>query len=358
MAAIREANIEHSLGVPPQVFDEMNQKIEKIENFVTVTLPHLPALLESGGPSVLKLIFDDIKGLIDSLDYRKLPVKKQNVLLMDLLFIESMLLNTKQEVVMELSQLIEQLAQFLQRPAVLTFEDLIFLNLQCEVPRTFSAGAVRKSELAFYQMNHDVDKKCALGIEAIKTAMEALQIPGPAGITLAEAKISAVADPFSEIGAIMQNGSKALPREDFAKFRGYLTTHPVRNLKGPSGAFSGNVPLFELLLSGDKLPSEYVNYLIENLQYFPRNTQAQLKKFIEAEKMPTSLMSLAEGISGTENLQEMLKKLGAGLKAFRAKHYAAVKHHIPEVISGAVAGTAGEADVSAFLRARINMTIT
>jgi hypothetical protein len=155
-------------------------------------------------------------------------------------------------------------------------------------------------------------------------------------------KLSAV------VGLTQQLGE--MPEGHFAQFRRFLTSHPRRGYKGPSGAFTAKIPILEFMLRGESLSDSYRNYIQDNLRYFPQRDREKL----ESVQRQPSLTNIYLNLGKPPELLPLLENVHEFLKQFRATHYRTIAAQIPEAIrDGGAAGTGGEANPGQFLRERM-----
>lgn len=324
-----------------------------------LALDDLPEAIETKNYlSLDEKIIEELSRIRD-INFEELSQSEGDFLMLDLLFLETAMLKRTDGGVSkclgELENMIMVLAKKLGRIPALTYEDLIFLNSEVTTIRTFTKGKVRQSEMNFYKLHRDIEDVIAPLVSDLKKILEGFDRLSNDELDDAEQKLGESLSKFMDVPGLISRTYKEMPKEDFAVFRPFFTSHPTRNFKGPSGAFSGNIPLVEFLCFGSQLPDERFTYLSENLMYFPRDTQELLGKFAKNGPETVDLNSKVNK-SAKGKFTTILQGIQAVLKTFRGVHYAAVKHHIPEALEGKITGTAGERDVAQFLKDRIRTT--
>lgn len=243
--------------------------------------------------------------------------------------------------------------------AGLTYEDLVLVNPTDDM-RTFTRGEVGDTERRFYRMHREIEGHLECAIKKIRRAMSCLPTVAPgsgADYWYVESAIRALRGIEDDLAPVITAtaGLKQMLPEHFTAFRKYLNSHPVRGLKGPSGAFTAAVPTLELLLRGDELPAEYFKYLEGSMRYFSREGRKAISEALHLLPHNT-LVSLWHKEGENPILRSRIDVVGTFLNDFRASHYRTVAHQIPEAIRGEISGTGGEANPGVFLRERIKMT--
>lgn len=267
--------------------------------------------------------------------------------LLDLLFIESGIVHSGGTPGPLLTAFVNKLAVKASRVPGLTYEDLIFINPRNEDVRLFMCGDESYTERDFYEGHWRIER--ILG-QSIALCQEVFAEPESSRNS---EKIFAATEGVERVGEYTQQIGMDMPREHFTVLRQYFMTHPLRGLKGPSGAFSARVPILETLIAGDCLPEQYYRYYFkENFSYLPRADLVMLQKVFNDAKGGKTLRHFLRD-HPDEKMQAAVESLSASLRKFRGIHYKAVKHQIPEAISGEVHGSTGESNVGKFLRDRM-----
>ena len=175
-----------------------------------------------------------------------------------------------------LTELVDQLSAG-ETPA-LTYEELVLANPAGDL-RRFTRGTVGETEKAFYREHYFIEECLERAILKVRSAVEEL-LPNmvlahdPDVPAATQAHTGVEDDLLLVIASTAKLGQ--MPEGHFEVFRKYLNSNPLRNLKGPSGAFTARIPLLELLFRGNELPVEYTRYLETNWQYFPRQGRVEL----------------------------------------------------------------------------------
>jgi hypothetical protein len=274
-----------------------------------------------------------------------------DVAALDLKMLETAVVNSGGRVPTTLSKAVSVCAAETDQPAVLTYEDLIFINPQCD-ERVFSLGPVAKSESDFYQTHREIEKLLASAIEHANLARQELLSPD-ASIQAVVSQVTRARSDIDEAAVYVERVGREMNPDHFTVFRSYLVGNSHRGLKGPSGAFTAGIPTMDLLIGGENLDSSCHQYLSSNLPYFPRDGRVGIKTAQEIVARGESLNHLCEVRGNPQELRSALDALVKSVRRFRGHHYTAVRRQIPSALSGTLAGTGGEGDVDGFLKGRI-----
>lgn len=320
--------------------------------YVVLTMPHDLAAIRAGKGNIesivakSRILLESTRPFITTvLDH---PLKR-DLAGLDLKMLESGIVHLGGEPPEELTQTVDRFSASNGQPAGLTYEEIIMIN-PFEDRRTFTVGEVGRTEADFYEIHRLIEVNLDVAIGASRSAIALLSQHGDIAAAVDTLKTAqAVLEP---VVANMHSVGNQMDPEIFGEFRPYLTTHPVRGLKGPSGAFTAGVPTLELLLTGETLPAEYISYLAENRDYFPREGRENIAQALELAGSGLSLRSLCESLGMPESLVQGLRDVSQQIRSFRGKHYQGVRNQVPEAINGNVSGTGGESDVKSFLHKR------
>lgn len=244
-----------------------------VSDFVVEQLPKELADIREGRKHVRQLTAYTEK-LIASLGntpfFNGASVQDQSLL--DLLFIESGIVHSQGMAGRRLVGLVNKLAKKAGRIPGLTYEDLIFVNLQNQDVRLFTSGDISLSERDFYEGHRRIEnilENCIMLCQKV--------IADPAAKQNSK-KILAITTGVKKIEGYTGELHRAMPKEHFSIFRQYFLSHPYRGFKGPSGAFSARFPILEVLLAGERLPDETLRYYMDdNYVYLPRRDRLVLK---------------------------------------------------------------------------------
>lgn len=251
-----------------------------------------------------------------------------------------------------LASLVDKFSKAADQPTGITYEEIILVNPVAD-RRKFTRGEVGATEEGFYEGHRIIEEHFDRAIYVMKGGIQKL-IVGDGGIDEVAGDIRQTQGDLEAVISKTHGLGRQNP-EHFSEFRKYLSTHPLRGTKGPSGAFTAGIPTLELLLAGEKLPEEYMQYLEENNIYFPRQGRENIQDARESVSKGLTLTSLAERLGDPQALDQSINEFSQLVRRFRAEHYKAVRNQIPEAISGKMAGTAGEQDPGTFLRERMRI---
>lgn len=157
---------------------------------------------------------------------------------------------------------------------------------------------------------------------------------------------------------VVQLGEK-MPCEHFSAeggFRFFLNPHPRRlGLIGPSGQFTAAIPVIDILLGGENLPRQMIDYYNERLLYFPLAGRVAMEDAWKIVGLVGSLTSLVKGRAADPKVTAAVNEVIKQMEGFRLAHYKAVAQQVPGSLRGDVSGTSGEGNVAKFLKERMRV---
>lgn len=242
-----------------------------------------------------------------------------------------------------LGNAVTTLCKICDQPEVLTYEELIFVNPSSDT-RVFSSTEMASSERLFYDVHLAIEQRLTVVLQKVRNVFES-----PKDSNALE-EFDTIRNDLAYAKQMMKMLHETLNTGHFEKFRKYFNGYPEKNLKGPSGAFSGAIPEIHFRYGYDESDAEYVEYIKNNIQLFPRANRAILQNFIEGKQM--SLITLANQ-EGNEELKSRLPVLAEFLQQFRGDHYGLVKKHLPGAANDQIPGSSGEKNPGQFLRNRM-----
>lgn len=256
----------------------------------------------------------------------------------------------------ELTELVDRLSG--EAPPVITYDELLLLNPVDDF-RTFTRGKVRESEAVFYLEQRFVEECLEYTIQKMRVAIDFLKsdttLNYDTNIKRAFRALAGIESDLEPAIAAMKDLGY-LPDGHLGVFRKYVSVHPVRNLKGPSGAFTARIPIMELLLHGEELQPDYMDYFEANRKYFPRQGQTEVLEAFEQVRNGNTLTSLCYLHGDPPDLMERINVIGKFLNVFRKSHIRSVAQQMPDLLKGDVPGTGGELNPGKFLRDRMKAT--
>lgn len=280
---------------------------------------------------------------------RQGEVQKLLVARLDILMLEAAILKSGGVAGPTLSRLVDKLAGITNRPAGLTYEDVVINNPEQDI-RTFSNGLMGNSEADFYNGHRYIEESLEPSVRDLQAV---LTNENTVSTEVVIEVLEQVYASFKTLIAYTGTISKKMPEAHFrGGFRMYLTKLEQRGLRGPSGAFTARIPLIEYMLMGETLAQSDRDYQIEELQYFPLTHQAKLVEALHEAMAGTSVRQLLIRRGSPEQGMQLLQKMSEIFRFFRVQHLEAVKKHIPEVFEGTAEGTGGY-DARIFLKERI-----
>lgn len=325
----------------------------ELSNFVVDTLPAALREVHTGQIPAQMLVMhaEDLVAQSVTEDPTDLDTHDRDLQLLDLIFLRTGIVHTGGIPGIRLQTAVNRMAQAAQRPPVLTYEDVILTNPLNSDPRRFTSGETGKVELTFYKDHKEIEGRLDVAISGLTSARKGIlgtsNNDPEAATSFARQQLTQVVNQVANL--------RHMPPGTFEQFRGYFSSDPfVKGAKGPSGAFTAGIPIVELILAGDHLPEDYLDYLDTNSIFFPRSGQERIHIERENASQGLTLVTLAERTRST-GFQEELTKVSDTLRKFRGMHRGAVLDQIPQALRGTVTGTAGETDVSKFLGQRMQM---
>lgn len=328
-----------------------------ISDFVVEQLPiELEAI--RGGKSTENLVreaYSLIQGM-PSFDARIQDAHSRDLAGLDLKILEAAIAHSGAIPPDSLVLSVDAFAAKNNQPPAITYEEIILINPPAD-HRTFTRGEPGQSEADFYEGHRRIEAYLAQAINTVELGIQALT-SGSEDVGTVGVAIGTRADYIEQVIHYMHAIGMKMPKEHFAEFRPYLGTHPIRQTKGPSGAFTARIPILELLLAGEHLPEEYMQYLENNKMYFPRSGRIQIDQARSMVEEGLTLTALSRRLGNPEALDGGIDLLGKSIRKFRGVHYKGVAHQVPGAISGHTRGTGGEIDPGTFLRERMKIRHT
>jgi hypothetical protein len=322
----------------------------EVSDFV---IENFPEALESPSTELIQWCEKILARLSEDRIAQAIRSNERDVATLDLKMIEAGIVHSGLEPPPNLMALVDKFSG--KEIPGLSYEEIVLMNPDCDM-RIFTRGVVGITEARFYQEHAVIEDCLARAIKKVRTAIARLHSPATSHpVMRAAQELQGIKKELDAVVASIVKLGNMAP-EHFAMFRKYLTSHPIRDLKGPSGAFTARIPLLELLFRGDELPDEYIRYLRENWQYFPRQGRAEITEALSLADEGNTLITLWNRMQSPQSLLECITTIGKFFNRFRQVHYQTVKRQIPEAIKGELAGTGGEANPGVFLRERMRTT--
>ena len=344
-----------SLFVPNEAKEQEIRQPERplghVSDYVVEVMPMMLADIRAGGNiNALKRdakllahdalrMFDDVAG----------DTHTSELAALDLKMLESGLVHAQPDGLIlppvMLGAAVDQYSTHVGQIPGLTYEEVILINPPHD-RRRFTDGAIGGSEDDFYEGHRQIEQRLDT---AITNGLRANIAMIGSGDTDAAAEFLANTAANAEQVAAFMKQFKQMDKDHFGQFRGYFATHPTRHLKGPSGAFSARVPILDLVVAGDHTLPVYGSYLTNNMQYFPRGNRKQLAAAQQLAERGLTVSAVNDKLGHDPQVASAVATVYDSLDVFRAKHAAAVQHHVPAAMAGKAPGTGGEQDVRTFL---------
>lgn len=311
-----------------------------LSDFVVEELPLL--LADGQWQAIPKRVEKMLKSLVDSLDLVKAYFNNRELSLIDLKFVEAALIRSGTPVPETLTTAVDFFCGSGLNVPGLQYHELVELNPEDDL-RIFMTGTPAKWETFFYNSHRLLERRFARMIPVIEE-----HLAEPENGSRLIQNYQALFDQ-DLLGRVI-DGLIEMPKDDFEKFRHYISQPlPIRNVDGPSGAYSWRVPYMEMLFWGKELPEPYVQKIESNLKYYS----------LEGRRvMEVALPKLASGIcvkdteSAVEFIPEVMESFMRFMELFRNMHLAAVAKLLPKEYKDQAPGTSGESTPGTFLRNR------
>lgn len=236
--------------------------------------------------------------------------------------------------------------------ASLTYEDVVLSNPPNDM-RLFTRGEIGRSELGFYTAHRLIESTLTEVIQSVLNLMDSLQknqpIKDSMNTTELKEKLKSITDRFKTPGLM------EMPKGHFSGgFRKYFYNNERRGTRGPSGAFSGQMPTLEILFRGDS-PAEDAQEYVDTLSaYFPRIHWKCLKEVCANAKKGHTLEHLIKKHLWVPRIaRDYVDVLAWYFWLFRATHLLTLKIQAPDVFDFKEDGTGGVKNVKEFLQDRL-----
>jgi hypothetical protein len=273
---------------------------------------------------------------------------------LDLKMLESALVHSNGIRTWEHVELINAMIQDGEAP-VLTYEDVVLLNPPSDM-RLFTRGEIGVSERAFYEAHCAIEQKLTIVIASVEALMQSLEGKETGQEILEPVQLKEILKWIVE--SFESTGLKNMPLRPIRHFddgfRQYFMSNNRRRMRGPSGAFSGQMPTLEILFRGDSPSKDSQLYVRNCSMYFPRMHWKQLQKTVDdANKGRTLENLIATSSHDTTQAKEYVKLLAWFFYAFRLTHLNTLGRQAPDVLRLNADGTGGVENVNNFLRGRL-----
>ena len=250
-----------------------------------------------------------------------------------------------------LMKLVDILSEASDQVPGITYEGITYINPQDDI-RTFTLddkGNPHPAEAHFYKGHVRIEKGLDQASQYIHSACRILSDPD-----IQKQLSYSPQELLNEASQLLKQSNKViskykttLPSASFRTFRQYLTNHPIRDIKGPSGAFSPGIPVLDMQIAGMTLPRFMFQYYHDNFKYFPRQGRHDIKNTFELIQQGVSLNKL---IPVSDPFIDSYDELKEQMRIFRALHLGAVHEQLADIMTG----TAGE-EIQPFLTNRLKL---
>ncbi|HYD93543.1 MAG TPA: hypothetical protein VEB18_03795 [Candidatus Paceibacterota bacterium] len=313
----------------------------------------MPGLLEDEDPQWFRRRVTHVAEEADwYLSHAAFDGQDRRVLLLDLLMIQAAMHTKKQTCPRELSSAIARLLGRNEAP-IITYELLVLDNPETDM-RAFTRGPVGETEKAFYNAHRTIEHALTPVIASVDTLLSWLE--GSAdGAVLSPDVLIGILKPIC--GSFESPALRLMPGGNtdtghFAQFRPYFMSMEVggKKIRGPSGAFSGQMPLLEILFRGDSPSKNSQVYVDLCSEYFPVRHRERLHEAIMRAKDGRILTNFAARDKLAAQYVNILDRF---FYDFRLNHLRAVYSQIRNQVRDKEEGTGGFEDIRTFLKDRL-----
>ena len=272
----------------------------EFSNFVVEVLPQeLDIIFKAGNDNAKNLIVAlgrDIQLLTDSLDpdiFDRLSEADAIVSRVDAMYAYNGLIQiagmtnvdphfVHSEIVpSRLQAIVNKSSSKLAAPNVLTYEDIILHNPVQDDPRLFTLGNTGQAERDFCLGHRYIEYLLEQAITAIEQGLGSSKTVKNLTKGLDDAQ-----QQLQEINRTMGIFKNQMPMKHFAHYRQFFGKNPVYGTLGPSGRFSGRIPLLTVLMIGDIIHEEkpeFYTRLFELRDLYPADDLARIYRHTRPE---------------------------------------------------------------------------
>lgn len=313
----------------------------RLSDFVVEELPQL--LVED--PAAIPLQVEEyLRMLVDENQIHKAYFENRELCLLDLKFCEVALIKSKLDVPLILTNIVDFFCSGINVPG-LQYHELVRVNPISDM-RAYSTGEIRETEIMFYNAHRTVENRLSLIVSAVDeffadteknhrliTSQKELMDFGP------------IRDRFVKLHGMKEG--------HFPFFRQFISQPcPVRQVDGPSGAYSWRVPYLELSFWGSKLPESYLQEMREKGKYYSPNGRGAIERKLGQIKTGDTISSLS-GDDQLGLLAPVVYDWMAFMTTFRSMHEHANNAQNPDVANNKAPGTSGRQRAGEYLAKRI-----
>jgi hypothetical protein len=333
-----------------------NRPLGEVSDFVVEQMPARLAEIRAGRGDINSLVHD-IELIVaelgqTTLDQTLADEQAQELAALDMKLMEAGIVHSDGIPPENLVTIVNAFANATDQLPSVTYEDLILIN-PSQDKRTFTCGRAGQSEADFYEAHRIIEIYMDDVLRRLRWAIYFLSKQGEIGVNKVCCQLKKSLEQFCIVIKYVDIIGVDMNKDDFNLFRRYFQTHPIRQIKGASGAFSASIPVADLLLGGENLAEDHLSYLHHNMPYFPRNGRKEINRALMMVQAGLTLNSLYRAVGKPEELGMILQELSHTVRVFRGKHYKAVEYQLPKVITGEEVGTGRE--TGEFLHKRIGI---
>lgn len=333
-----------------------NRPLREVSDFVIEQMPEMLEEIKCQKGKIHKLESDValLMKRVDSFMIARIlaDVQGSDLAAFDVKMTEAAIVHSGGKPPERLVTIVDALAEATDLLPIITYEDLIFIN-PSEDRRTFTSGDMKQTEADFYEGHRIIEGHMDEVLKHFLRAINELSKYREESVDTVNTILKQSLDCLLPALGYMEIFEKEMLKEHFKVFRNYLSTNPVRRMKGASGAFYATIPTADLLLGGENLAEDHLNYLRQHIAYFPRKGRKDINRALTNVLYGLTLNGLYKAIGKPKVLGSTLRELSGALQKFRGKHYRAILAQHPDILADVAVGTSGE--MGEFLRERLQI---
>ncbi len=313
----------------------------RLSDFV---VEELPQLLVDDPAAIPSKVEGFLREMVDTNQIHKAYFENRELCLLDLKFCEVALIKSKLDVPLILTNIVDFFCSGINVPG-LQYHELVRVNPISDM-RAYSTGEIRETEIMFYNAHRTVEDR----LSRLVTAVDEFFADKEKNRRL----ITSQRD-LMDFGPIRDRFVKlhGMKEGHFPFFRQFISQPcPVRQVDGPSGAYSWRLPYLELSFWGSKLPQSYLDEMKDKGKYYSPNGRGAIERKLSQIHSSDTI----SGLSDDDRLCLLVPVVYdwiAFMATFRKMHEHAVVKQIPEVAQNKAPGTSGNLKAGEYLTKRI-----
>ena len=313
-----------------------------LSDFVVEELPQL--LVED--PAVIpQKVEVFLRKLVDNNQIHKAYFENRELCLLDLKFCEVAMIISKLEVPLILTNAVDFFCSGINIPG-LQYHELVRVNPIADM-RAYSTGEIRETEIMFYNAHRTVEDRLSFLVSSVDDFLADKQN---------NRQLLSGYHEMMDFNPIRERFIKlhGMTEGHFPFFRQFISKPcPVRQVDGPSGAYSWRIPYLELSFWGSKLPESYLQEMKEKGKYYSANGRGAIERKLSQINISDTLSGLSDD-DDLGLLVPLIYNWMAFMTTFRKMHEHAVIKQIPDVAQNKAPGTSGNLKAGDYLANRID----